>query len=443
VALSLGKRTIEHFIWRKQWFSEDNITPLFHYRMVEHWLYSDTYIKPVKAFRGSAKSTNMCYMALHRVENPNAFYTLIVSDTATQAESLIDDIAGMIDSSSLPYKVKRSVQGEIELEYKGRTYYIAGKGAGSSLRGIKKGRRRPDLIVIDDLLNDELVMNRMRVDRLSRWWFSALLPSLEPKGEVWAVGTPFSLGDIFTQLTQNHPTLEVPLEEGVWEDRFGSEWIRDKKREYEKAGMLREWKREYELILADSETQIFDTKRITTITKEDVPSGLTYFCTLDGAFSEKDSADYSAFAVLGIGENGRWFLFPYAMRANPQAVIDFLFSLHLDFGFSAVGIEKGQFLLSMRMEIENRMFDTQQWFNIEQLSTTGSKIARIKALVPIVNSGKFTVVDTGEVNGVDAPDMLMEQLEMADSEAVRSAHDDVLDAVCQLVQMPLMMINRE
>jgi len=422
--------TLSHMVWRKTYFSEDNHTPLFHYKILDHYLGDGSYIKPVKAFRGSAKSTNTCYVALHRVEKPEAHYTLIVSDTATQAESLIADISDMLRDSSLPYKVIRDVNGEIELEYLGRRYFIVGKGAGSSMRGIKRSRKRPDLIILDDIINDELVMNRVRVDRLNRWFYKALLPSLSPDGSIYAVGTPLSQNDLFMHLCSLHDTLSVPLESDVWPDRFSDEWIEEKKLEYKRAGMLREYKQEFELVLTDDETRIFDIDKIQTVDK--APDGLTWFCTLDGAFSEKDSADYSAFAVVGIDEHGRWYVASYGLKANPSTVVDKLFELQAQYGFQDVGIEKGSFRLAIQAEVDRRMAEYQQWFSVSELSTTGSKISRIKALTPVINSGRLTIIDTGE----DA-ELLMEQLTMTDNTAVLSSHDDHIDALCQMVQMNL------
>ncbi len=88
--------TLNHFIWRKRYFHEDNTTPLFHYQMTDHYFATGSYIKPIKAFRGSAKSTNTCYVALHRAEDTDAHYTLIISDTATQAEQLVADVSDML-----------------------------------------------------------------------------------------------------------------------------------------------------------------------------------------------------------------------------------------------------------------------------------------------------------------------------------------------------------
>jgi len=428
----VSAETLEHFIWRKRYFVEDNATPLFHYRMINHYLSEGSYIKPIKAFRGSAKSTNTCYMALYRAYKQLSRYTLIVSDTTTQAEALIADISTMVQESSLPITVVRDVTGEIEFEVYGVSYYIVGKGAGSSMRGIKRGRQRPDTIILDDIINDELVMNRLRVDRLNRWFYKALLPSLAPDGHIYAVGTPLSQGDLFMHLCSLHETISIPLAAGVWNDRFSPEWIAAKKEEYTRAGMLREYKQEFELVLTDSETALFDMKRIKYCDPDDVPENLTWYMTLDGAFSEQTSADFSAFSLLGVDRHGNWFVESVSMKAKPTEVVSKLFELQDKCSALDIGIEKGAWLLSMKSEVDDKMLDYQQYFNVVELNTNGSKISRIKALTHIINSGRLTIIDNGE-----NAEMLVEQLELTDDLACNAKHDDALDSMAQLLQLDI------
>jgi len=402
------------------------------YEMVDHYLNTSSDIVNIKAFRGSGKSINTVILALYLVATGRKRYVLIVSDTAHQAEALIADIQSLVDESGLGLKVERSITGEIELVVDGRSSYIVGKGAGSSMRGIKRGRMRPDLVITDDLMNDMVAQNRLRSERLKRWVFQVLMPSMEPGAPLWNVGTPLSQGDVFSYMCDNYPTLEIPISDDVWPDRFPPEWIDRKRDEYSKAGMLRAWKSEYELILTDSETRVFDTSRINVVDESSLPGSLSWYCTLDGAFSEAQSADYSAFAVVGIDAYGRWYVAPYGLRSGIDRVIDRLFELQSRYGFLEAGIEKGSFRLAVQHEIERRMIDYQQYFTVNELNTTGSKISRIKALVPVVNGGRLTIVDTGE----DA-ELLMEQLELTDSTACLASHDDHLDALCQMIQMPL------
>jgi len=399
--------------------------------MMNHYYTEGSYCKPVKAFRGSAKSTNTCYAALHRTELPRAYYTLIISDTTTQAETLVADISDMLRESSLGYKVIRDVTGELELEFQGKRYFIVGKGAGASLRGIKRGRNRPDLIILDDIINDEAAANRVRVERLNRWYYAALLPSLDPEGEIYAVGTPLSQGDLFMHLCSQHPTVEFPLTPTSWPDRFSPKWIESKKAEYMKAGMKRQWVQEFELVLTDSDTQAFDTRKINHMGIDDlVYRHYDWYVALDGAFSEKSSSDESAIVACGIDTSGNWVVVPYAFRDLPQKVIAELFKVQKTTRSNFVGIEKGAYLLSMKYEMDKLMRTTKQYFKVNELSTQGSKISRILALEPLINRGLVTIVDTGK-----ASEDLLEQLELTDREACRAKHDDLIDAFCQVLQM--------
>jgi predicted phage terminase large subunit-like protein len=261
---------------------------------------------------------------------------------------------------------------------------------------------------------------------------SALFPTLVPEGRVIGSGTPLHLGDPFMTLVSAFGSYKIPLSATSFPDRFTPEFIKRKKEQYAKLGQLSSWKREMELVLTDAENAVFDIRKVKTIPECDVPYDLTWYITLDGAFSERDSSDYSSFACLGIDSNGMWYVASYDMKARPQDVIAKLFELQSKYRANTIGIEKGQFLLSMKTEVERLQIDYQQYFNVEQLSTTGSKIARIKALAPIINNGRLTVIDTG-----DAAERLMEQIELTNAEAVASQHDDNIDALCQLIQLNL------
>ncbi len=417
--------TLDHMIWRKTYFVEDNKTPLFHYQMLDHYFTQGSYIKPIKAFRGSAKSTNTCYVALHRVEDTDSHYTLIVSDTASQAESLVADISDMLRESTLPYQVIRDVSGEIELIYNGKRYFIVGKGAGSSMRGIKRGRKRPDLIILDDIINDELVMNRMRVDRLNRWFYKALLPSLAPSGLIYAVGTPLSQNDLFMHLCGLHSTIEIPLTVGVWPDRFSDEWIKAKKTEYDRAGMLRQYKQEFELILTDDESRLFDMSKVSTIDENDIPKGLTWTICVDAAISQESSADYSAIVCNGVDKHGNWHIYPVQGRWKPSELAREIFTLVDRFEVLDVGIEQGATYLAVKEHLEQLMLDYQSYFNVIELKHQGrSKISRIKSLEPVVNANRLTLIDNGS-----SAEALMEQMELTDMETCMATHDDLIDAM--------------
>jgi len=258
-----NKDTINHFFWRyKNLPLEENQTPRYMYDMVEHYLSGSSYIKNIKAFRGSGKSINTCILALERVASGLNRFVMIVSDTMTQAEALIADILTLIEDGNNDIVISRSVVGRIEFNINGNAACIMGVGAGMSLRGRKFKRMRADLVITDDLMNDAVALNILRMNRLSRWVYKVLMPSMSPAAELWNVGTPLNDGDIFMSMCKTHGSLDIPLTDDAWSDRFSPEWIAAKKKEYKDAGMLSAWKQEMELVLVDDENKVFSMNRI-------------------------------------------------------------------------------------------------------------------------------------------------------------------------------------
>lgn len=115
-------------------------------------------------------------------------YTLLVSDTATQAEQRTSDIyAELLENRSItdtyPHlalpergdyadkRVKRSTRDFITL---GGIRFTSA-GAGQSLRGIKDRHQRPTLIVVDDLENDDNVRTPEQREKLWDWFTKSLL----------------------------------------------------------------------------------------------------------------------------------------------------------------------------------------------------------------------------------------------------------------------------
>jgi len=424
--------TIQQFVWRKTYFEFDQPNPVYSYMMIDH-LYSDdeSNTRAIRAFRGSSKSSNVCLTALHRCELPDAYFTMIVSATATLAEGLIADIKVYIEGSSLPYTVVRAVANELHLKYKGKNYYILGVGAGSALRGTKRGGKRADLIVTDDLMTMEIAMNKVRSSRLTRWYYSDLRPSLDPvTGQLWTIGTPMTKGDIFAILCDNNPVIDIPLTDTAWPDRFTPEWIAKTRQEYIDAGVLSEWKREMELVITDRENQVFETAKIKFIGVEDLPEDLVYFMTVDGAFSERETADVSAITVLGVDSFQNWYAIPYGLKAAPNKVGDKVLELAAQYNVDNVGIEKGSFKLAIGPHLEEMMPAYQVWFTIHDLNTAGSKLSRIKALSGVINTGRLTIVDVG-----DDSEELTDQIELTTHEGVMSTHDDFVDSLCQALQL--------
>jgi hypothetical protein len=150
----------------------------------------------VGAPRSHAKTTNLALaFPLFRMAVHHEAFTLVISDTSTQAEQRTSDIhAELLENKLLtgdyPYlslpdaehyrqqKAKRT-QGDF-ITVGGLR--VLGAGAGKSLRGVKDGANRPSLIICDDLENDEAVATPLQREKLWSWFTKSILNLPGPDG---------------------------------------------------------------------------------------------------------------------------------------------------------------------------------------------------------------------------------------------------------------------
>lgn len=69
----------------------------------------------------------------------------------------------------------------------GHSVKVRPKGAGQKIRGMKWGSYRPDLIVVDDLEDEESVMNEDRRAALKKWFYGALMGTVDRSQDNWDI----------------------------------------------------------------------------------------------------------------------------------------------------------------------------------------------------------------------------------------------------------------
>ncbi len=429
------KETLKFMIWIKRYLPPlSNQTAKSHYKLIDYYFDAEPDgINMAEVHRGWGKSQwNMLY-SLYLVCEGLEPYVLFVGGTQDLTNDLIASAADMLKESNIPnVSVRRSVEGVLEIfTATGDIGYLVAKSTGSKLRGVAKGRlrERPSLIVLDDIVDDQLVMNRLRMARANKWITSALLPTLSPGGKMIGSGTPMNQADPFMTLVKQFGSYKIPLSDTSFPDRFTSEFIARKKLQYEKLGRLRDWKREFELVLVDDETQLFNMKQVEYVDK--MPGNVVCYMTIDAAISEKAGADYTGIIINGIDSDGKWNIYPVQKKLKPSELAGEIIELVVRFNILNVGIEQGATYLALIEHLSRLRAETNIWFNVEELKHGGfSKISRVKSLEPVVNSGIVNIVDNG-----DDAEALVEQMELTDMEAINSAHDDLIDPMAYQVQI--------
>lgn len=208
----------------------------------------------VAAPRGHAKSTLLSLaFPLYRAAVHKEPYTLIISDSAAQAEDHLgnifqellenDQLVEVYPHLALPeaehyrkQRVKRRASDFITL---GNIKFL-GKGAGAGLRGARHGKQRPSLIIVDDLENDENVETEKQREKLLNWFRKSLsnLPGSDG-GQIIVIGTILHKESLLAHLLSDEgPSVYVKrtyraVEDGklLWPASWSAEALKAKREE--------------------------------------------------------------------------------------------------------------------------------------------------------------------------------------------------------------------
>lgn len=163
--------------------------------------------------RGFSKSTatDTVYLA-YRMLNAKSHFALLISDTATQAEALLDGLKSELESNEMILWIYGDVRGRIwssegllinawdENDRRAKVK-VTPRGAGMKIRGLRFKQYRPDLVILDDVENDEAVESPERREKLYNWFKRALLPALsKDDSKIIVIGTLLHRESLLSQM---------------------------------------------------------------------------------------------------------------------------------------------------------------------------------------------------------------------------------------------------
>jgi len=456
---SLHPETIKFFVWVKKHLPEQsNKTPLSHYQMIDALFSGENNIKSYLCSRGLGKTTLLStvlplYIAYHgSLGNvlKRSYFCMIVSDTTSQSEAIISDILDVYESSDLKeygLLLERSVQGEIEFKKGKRKYYVVAKGSGSKLRGLKRNLKRPDVLILDDLSNEDVALNPLRREKLNRWLNKSLLPSREPNNSIVInVFTPLHQSDapMILHNSKFSDSVAFPIADKnpphwdsmkpTWKDRFDINFIKRTYDEYLERGRVAEFMQEFFLQLVSDESRIFDVDKIRYEKVRLSQSAMIYVST-DLAISQKESSDRSVACVVAFDRGSTILLDIKSDRYNPTEFMNILFQMNKKYKPLSVGLEMVGYQQAFKHHLEQEMMNRNEYFQIEplKLNNTVSKHVRIASLQPII-SNKNLVINEDLLNS-ESLERLLEQIELSTREGILSQHDDEVDCLSGVLQL--------
>lgn len=327
-------------------------------------------------------------------------------------------------------------------------FRIVAKGAEQRLRGMLWSGQRPDLIVIDDLLNEELVANKERRDKLRRWLYGSLIPCRSEKGIIRFVGTPMNLDDPLEALMPKESSKNTKVEDlkismvrkiGMWKSvkyrahnreltkflwpgRKTREYFLELRNDFTEQGIPEVYACEYLCNPIDDSIRYFRKNDFLVMTEDDKKKNKEYYITADLAISEKERADYSAFVVGGMDSNGQLHIVQVIRERLPgDEIVATLLSLQKIYNPLAVGIEDTQISKAIGPYLNRSMIEQNTYLNLIMLKPhRQDKLQRARSIQARMRAGQVKF---------DKSSDWWSNFEEECMTFPRARHDDVVDAL--------------
>jgi hypothetical protein len=175
-------------LWGKFYFTNHfrAPSPAFHLQLL-HECIKNKYLA-VASPRGSSKSTLLSFLIpIHALAFNKVRFAVIVSNTYKKASGALENIKKEIRENAkfrndFPLVIRRDAEGDSIFKHPDGTetrILCKGNEQIGSVRGEKFGANRPDLIIVDDVEDDELVKNPERRKALQDVFDEALIPALD------------------------------------------------------------------------------------------------------------------------------------------------------------------------------------------------------------------------------------------------------------------------
>ena len=269
-------------------------------------------VAAVVAFRGSAKSTIMTlsYALWSILGVQQKKFVVLLSQTQDQAKQHFKDLKTELESNSLlksdlgPFREDEWNASSIVIpKYNAR---ITAASSEQSIRGIKHGPHRPDLIIADDVEDTNSVRTLEGRNKTYDWFTKEILPLGDNKTKIIVIGNLLHNDSLLMRLkseiadkTRKGIFREYPIinERGecLWPGKYpSSKEIEDEKL---KIGNKFSWYQEFLLEIIDEREAVINKEWIHRY--NEIPTGKngntnSYAVGIDLAISQKNGADYTA-----------------------------------------------------------------------------------------------------------------------------------------------------
>jgi predicted phage terminase large subunit-like protein len=165
----------------------------------------------IAAPRGEAKSTLVSQLfVLWTIILALKHYPVIIMDSIDQAYPMLEAIKAELEFNPRLKNDFPAVCGQGRVWRMGtivtvNNIKVTVAGSGKKLRGLRHGPYRPDLVILDDIENDEMVRNHEQRDKLHGWLTKTVMPLGEAGGktDIVYIGTILHYDSVLSRTLDN------------------------------------------------------------------------------------------------------------------------------------------------------------------------------------------------------------------------------------------------
>ena len=272
------------------------------------------------------------------------------------------------------------------------TITMLAMGITGQIRGFNPDDFRPDLIIVDDILNEENTATPEQRSKIEALMFGALLNSLAPESEAPLakaafLQTPFHREDAIEKCMKDPSWNGVKFSifdeknESRWAERWPTELLRREKENAIRRGQYRLWMREKECTLVSGEEKAIDITRFRTY--DILPESFEAVISLDPASSEAKTADDFAIVALGFKGMDVYVLdYSVAKAMMPDKAANDTFSLILLYHPRKIVVESNSYQRIMAWYLEQEMIKRRIFTAVDRLEVRTKNADRIMQTIP-------------------------------------------------------------
>ncbi|MFH1186896.1 MAG: phage terminase large subunit [Candidatus Levyibacteriota bacterium] len=404
----------------------------------------------IVAFRGSGKSTIMTlsYPIWAILGQRQAKYIVILAQTQQQARRIIDNIKREFEANELlikdfgPFMEQNYEWSLNSLSIPQFNARIDGYSSGESIRGIRHGNHRPQIIVADDVEDLQSVRTKETRDKIYTWFTGDILGLGDKSTKTILIGNHLHFDSLIERRKkdikgkENTVILEIPLidENGInnWPGKYETE--KDIEDERKRVGSEAAWQREYLLNTVSDSDQVIHDEWIHYYDGLPDKKYWEEICVgVDLAVSQQTSADRTSMAsAIGclIDEKPYIYILPNPINQQltfPQTIenIKALNQTHGGRFECTFCIENVAYQQAMIQTLEN------DGINVEGVNIKQDKRSRLAMTGPWIQDGKILFPHKG------CEDLLIQMLGFG-----VERHDDLVDAFTLVVNKLIEKLSR-